>query len=123
MLSVYKLESIFNLTTHLFLSNCQDSAESDKVLVRFQGHIGMCIFMVLCFSEKLSNKVTEILIFSHFWGTNIATFTEKSQPNFKFKAINCGRAFGTSLLYPKFLFFLKKTLRYVSGKLCPSKIF
>ena len=35
MLSVYKLESAFNLTSPSFLSDCQDLAEPDKVLVRF----------------------------------------------------------------------------------------
>ena len=40
-----------------------------------QGCIGMCIFMVPCLSEMLA---TEILMFSHLLGTNVATFTEKA---------------------------------------------
>ena len=45
-----------------------------------QEYIGVYILMVPCLSEKLSkiNKATEILIISHFLGTNIATFTEKA---------------------------------------------
>ena len=35
MLSVYKLESVFNLTTPSFFSNCQDLDKSDNILVRF----------------------------------------------------------------------------------------
>ena len=63
----------------------------------------MCIFMISCLSENSLNKASEILIFSHFLGTNIATFTD-----FKPETVNDDSASDTSLLCPKFLSFPQK---------------
>ena len=58
MLSVYKLESVFNLTTPSFLSDCQDLAESDKVLVRF----ALTLKTVMLADSLWAIKITNLIV-------------------------------------------------------------
>ena len=57
MLLVYKLESVFNLATLSFLSNCQDLAESDKVLVRFALTLKTTILADGLWAIKITNSI------------------------------------------------------------------
>ena len=57
MLSVYKLESVFNLTAPSFLSNGQDLAKSDKVLERFALTLKTAMSAYGLWAMKITNLI------------------------------------------------------------------
>ena len=57
MLSVYKLESVFNLTTPSFLSSCEDLDESDKVLVMFALTLKTAMLVDGLWAIKVTNLI------------------------------------------------------------------
>ena len=71
--------------------------------------IAVCVFLwsYVCLRSCL-NKATEVLIFTHLLGTNIAIFTERANPTLNLKQINYNRVFDTSFHIQNFRLFSSK---------------